>query len=153
MNVCLYASTERWDLISWRIRRETNCDWSHVGFYDLDRQMTFSAMCDGRGVTWRPLKRCQKVMLFYALGTDAALECALAEEGKSYDMLDIVGIAFGANLALPDRFICSTLVLWAFEQTGNPLLNMKFIPLSHLTPRDVLLSPKITPYKELLDAR
>ena len=106
-------------------------------------------MCDGKGVAWRPIKKRQKVFLIDAPGTPAALEKALSQEGRSYDMLDIVGIALDRDLSIPDHFICSTLVLWAFQQSGNPLLNMEFIPLDHFTPRDVLISPHVTPYCRL----
>lgn len=144
MNVSLFVSRELGDVVSELICIKTESVWPHVGFYDRDRDYTFSAMCDGNGVSWRALKPKQKVMLLSAPGTQAAFEKALTQEGKPYDFLDIVGIALAQDIHIPDHFICSTLVLWAFEQTGNPLLNMKFIPLDHLTPRDILLSNEIS---------
>jgi cell wall-associated NlpC family hydrolase len=87
------------------------------------------------------------MLLLSAPGVQEAHAKALTQEGRPYDMLAIVGIALGRNLRLPQHFICSTLVLWAFEQSGNPLINMTFIPLDHFTPRDILLSGKISELK------
>ena len=139
----LYVSTEEYDPISIAIRAKTECAWSHVGFYNPETKRTFSAMCDGKGVAWRTLKPSEKYMLLDADGIDDAFKFALAQEGKPYDVLDIIGIVSGADLVQRQHFICSTLVLWSFQQAGKPLLGMWAIPLDHMTPRDVLLSPFI----------
>jgi hypothetical protein len=62
-NVTLFVSTEEFDPISILIREKTECAWSHVGFFYLDTKLTFSAMCDGKGVTWRALGKNQKIVL------------------------------------------------------------------------------------------
>jgi hypothetical protein len=136
-------STEKYDPLSVLIREKTECAWSHVGFLRLSDNMTFSAMCDGQGIAWRSVKPTQEILPLDAVGCDAAFALALTQRGKPYDMLDIAGIALGFDWSSPEHFICSALVFWAFEQTDNPLLNMKFIPREHLTPRDVLLSSEV----------
>ena len=145
-DICLYVSTQKIDLVSALIRDRTECDWSHIGFFRLSDRMTYSAMCDGKGVSWRVLLPDQEIMLL-DVDDEAALQrafgLALAEEGKPYDELDIAGIALGANWCAPHHFICSTLVLDKFERAGYPLLGMWAIPLFHMSPRDCLLSPKI----------
>jgi hypothetical protein len=75
---------------------------------------------------------------------EPAFEVALTQQGKAYNELDILGIALGRDWCTADRFICSTVVFWAFEKAGHPLIQMKFIPLQHLTPRDILLSPFVS---------
>jgi hypothetical protein len=137
-DICLFVSTEQFDPVSAIIREKTCCAWSHVGFYRISDNMTFSAMCDGSGVAWRPKKAHQEVLLLDAPGVDAAFQKALTQIGKPYDLLDIGGLATGYNWYSPNHFICSVLVLWSFE-TGK-LLNTAFIPQIHLTPRDILLS-------------
>lgn len=149
-NIVLFVSTEEFDPISALIREKTECSWSHVGFYRLSDQMTFSAMCDGKGVAWRPVKPSQKMLLLDCSAPEAAakaLACALTQAGKAYNTLDIAGIALARDWSSANQFICSTLVLWAFEQINFPLINMEFIPLEHLTPRDVLLSNLLTARK------
>jgi hypothetical protein len=146
-DICLFVSTEEFDPVSILIREKTECDWSHVGFYRLSDNMTFSAMCDGKGVAWRAVEKQQKIMLLDVspeYNVAAAFAKPLTQEGKAYNELDILGIALGRNWTTADRFICSTLVLWAFQQAGYPLLNMRFLPLDHLTPRDVLLSGSVS---------
>ena len=158
--ICLFLSTVEFDPISAAIRFETKCDWSHVGFYRLGDQWTFSAMSDGKGVAWRPPNPHAHILLLDYLPSPtnaqldaqldaqlnigvmaAALAAAETQTGAKYDFLDILGIAFGPNWETPGRMICDKLVLWAFEQLHSPLLNMAFIPIEHMTPRDILLSP------------
>ena len=144
MEYCLFLSTEESDPISAAIRLKTECDWSHVGFLRLVDGWTFSAMSDGRGVTWRAPNSKAKILRLQTSGTEAALSRALTQMNKPYDKLDIAGIALGLDWHTAGSFICSTLVAWAFEEMGAPLLNPKFIPREHITPRDILLSPYVT---------
>lgn len=153
MDHCLFLSTERLDVASALIRWKTEADWSHVGFMRLADGATFSAMCDSQGVAWRPANPKAKILkLSHAApeAIDKALAHALTQAGRPYDRLDIVGIALGRNWFTADRFICSTLVCWAFEQIYMDLLNATFIPREHITPRDILLSPYVTELKENL---
>jgi hypothetical protein len=85
----------------------------------------------------------QKIMLLDAPHVDEAFSYALTQSGKPYNTIDIAGLAVGRNWETVDSFICSTLVLWAFEKAEYPLLNPTFIPLEHYTPRDILLSPYV----------
>lgn len=143
-DICIYMATEKYDPISAFIREKTNCSWSHVGFYRQSDKMTFSAMCDGKGVAWRPVKPNQEILLLTAPSVDEAFQKALTQEGRGYDLLDIAGMELGKNLTDANHWICDVLVFWSFEQAGNALLNTTFIPRCHLTPRDILLSPRIS---------
>lgn len=138
MDHCIFLSTEEYDPVSALIRWYTNCDWSHCGFLDLKNGYTYSAMMDG-GVAWRPPNPRARMLKLSADGIEAALSKALSVAGSHYDMLDILGIAASKNWETPGEFICDKLVLWAFDQVGCPLVNMTFIPLEHMKPRDILL--------------
>lgn len=146
-DICLFVSTQKWDLISALIRRGTNCAFSHVGWFRKSDRMTFSAMSDGKGLAWRPLKKNQEVLLLDAPGAEESLALALQHEGAPYDFLDIAGIVLGRNWARPGHFICDKVVFQFQEAVGYPLVNSKFIPQCHLTPRDILLSPYVTEIK------
>jgi hypothetical protein len=148
MDVCLYVATEPSDPESIAIRLLTNCDWSHVGFMRLADKMTYSSMADGRGLDFRPLKPTQKTLLLTAPGVDAAFAKALEWKGSPYDFKDIAGMILHRNWSTAGHLICDAIVFRAFEETGNPLVNPKFIPRYHLTPRDVLLSPMVSELKE-----
>ena len=142
--IALYVSTEKWDIVSAVIRWFTLCSWSHVGFINLDTMTTFSAMADGRGVDFRPLKRGQKIMLLDAPHCEEAYQKALSYKGQGYDFLAILGMVFHRNWKSRDRKFCNELVFRVFDEIGEPLLNHKFIPLQHMFPEHILLSPKVT---------
>lgn len=142
--ICLFVSTEPWDFESAAIRWGTLCDWSHAGWFDTRTQLTYSAMNDGKGLTWRPLRKRQKLLLLDAPGAAESLALALKYEGAAYDIRDILGIVFHRNWRTEGRFICDVALFHFQTLAGYPLLNCVFIPLEHLTPRDLLLSPSIT---------
>lgn len=146
-NICLYMATEPDDPESIAIRSLTNCDWSHVGFFRLSDRMTYSAMADGKGLTWRPVKSSQKILLLAVPGIEAAFSRALAWEGTPYDFKDIAGLLLHRNWSEAGHLICDATVFRAFEEIGAPLVNPTFIPRCHLTPRDILLSPYVTEIK------
>lgn len=139
MDPCMFLSTEPLDPISALIRMRTQCDWSHFGFYDRVSGLTFSAMLEG-GVKWRPVGTHQKMMLLTTPHIQEIFNEALKYDGIPYDQLDIVGIALGLNLHTSGHVICDVLGFKAAQESGFPLLNMAYIPLWHLTPRDILLA-------------
>lgn len=104
-------------------------------------------MADGKGVAWREPNPKAQIMLLQAPRMYEALPKALTQEGKPYDKLDILGIILDKDWFTVGSFICSTLVLWSFEEIGGPLLNPSFIPYEHITPRDLLLSTGVSELK------
>ena len=139
----LFLSTQQYDIESALIRRFTMCDWSHVGFLRDSDGYTFSAMNDGKGVAWRPPNPTVKTLKLTVPRIEEALAQAETKAREPYDVGDILGFIANRNWQSPDKFICDRLVFWAFAQIGQPLLNHTFIPMDHLTPRDVLLSPLV----------
>lgn len=144
-DICLYMATEELDPESIVIRALTNCAWSHTGFYRPSDKMTYSAMADGKGLAWRALKPSQKILLLTAPGIDAAFEKALEWIGSPYDYESIAGMLLHRNWSAAGHLICDATAFAGFEETGNPLVNPKYIPRMHLTPRDVLLG-KVSDY-------
>lgn len=144
MDICLFLSTQPDDVESALIRRFTLCDWSHCGFYRIADGCTFSAMHDPKGVAWRPPNPKAKLLLLSAPKMDEAFAWALTKEGAGYDVQQILGFLFNQSCTTPGKFICDRLVFAAFEMVGAPLISHKFIPIAHLTPRDILLSPLVT---------
>lgn len=144
-NICIGTSTEKYDPVSILIRDKTESAESHIFFYDLDTKLTFSAMCDGKGVAWRPLGRHQQIVLLLDHASPAVMQAAftkaLTQQGLDYDALDIVGMILNRDWCTADHFICSALIFWAFDQVGSPLLAMWGIPLAHFWPCHARLSP------------
>jgi hypothetical protein len=143
-DICLFVSTERWDPVSAIIRLGTEDDWSHTGFYRPADGFTFSAMDDGKGVSFRKPIEHAKLLLLTTPRVDDMFEAALTQEGKPYNSLGILGIIFHRNWSDPNAEFCSQLVLWSAIKIGAPLLNPQFIPIQHMTPRDILLSPLVS---------
>lgn len=143
----LFLSTDEDSLGSAAIRRLTLCDWSHVGFYRKSDGWNFSAMNDGKGVAWRGPNKDAKILLLDSPHVDEMLKIALTQEGKPYNRKEILGFALNRNWSKPDSFDCCQLVFWSALEVGWPLVNMNFIPLEHMTPRDVLLSPLVSEHK------
>lgn len=106
-------------------------------------------MHDGLGVNWRPPNPKAKVLALTVPRAEEALDKALSRIGEAYDVRDIMGFFVNRNWETPHRAICDVLLFWAFAQIGQPLLNHTFVPMGHLTPRDVLLSPLISEMKEV----
>lgn len=157
MSCCLFVSTEKWDPVSGLIRFEEDADWSHTGWYYIEKGATFSAMADGKGVAWRDPIPQAKILLLNAPFADETQKIAEEKAGCGYDFLDILGIAFRQNWQTEGRMICDKLVFWAYMEyakrqlpnvvVGAPLLNHTFIPLEHFTPRDILVSPFVSERK------
>lgn len=71
------------------------------------------------------------------------LTLALSQEGRPYDWRGALGIGLHRDWQDEGRWFCSELVAWAFAAAGNPLLRTDH--LDRITPRDLLLSPLLTP--------
>lgn len=143
---CLFMSTDS-SIFDWQsglIRRLSMCAWSHTGFFRRADNFTFSAMNDGKGVAWRAPNPKAKILLLDTPWIEEMLKVALTQEGKPYNKKEIFGFVFDTNWTDPDAFDCDQLVFWSAIQVGAPLLNHTFIPLQHLTPRDVLTSPLVS---------
>ena len=146
--VCGFLSTELHDPASMIIRWGTHCDYSHIGWMRFSDQWTFSAMNDSTGVGWRRPNTRSKIILISVPKMQEAFEWALTQEGKPYDIRDILGFVVSKNWGDHDMkaWICSELFAYSFAAIGSPLFSFN-TPLWHISPRDNLLptSVKVLP--------
>lgn len=149
LNIKLFVSTVRWDIVSWFIRWVTRCAWSHCGFIDLSTMRTYSAMADGKGLTWRPLGKRQEILILNCPRADEMLTEALNWEGQGYDYLAILGMLFGRNWSNARRKFCNFTVFRSAQIIGQRLLNDTFIPAIHFSPDDLLKSQLVSEYKSV----
>lgn len=124
------------DLICWR-------DWSDYSHVDtvMPNGKLFGARSDG--VKHRdPYPVVRKIVLsvdvtnnqeelFYAHIT--------SQEGKAFDFIGLVGIAFNRNWENTDKWFCSELVMWALKRAGVNLLNAE--KYHRISPQNILYSP------------
>ncbi len=68
---------------------------------------------------------------------DAAVAFLMAQVGKQYDLLDIVGIMISRDWHDPSKWICSE--LWAAVMETGGLIHKLESALSLVTPQDALL--------------
>ena len=85
-------------------------------------------------------------LLFEVSGVNEAFAWALTQQGKKYDWRAILGLAVDRSWQERGRWFCSELVAAAFEKINLPLLNF-YAPVAFITPRDLMLSPLVTPIR------
>ena len=133
-------------LASWVIQRFTWSEFAHVDIVLPDGRL-LGADSDG-GVAIRDPEQFYKVARFQVDAPELVLDLAAEQLGKPYDWGAIAGIVTRRDWQQPDRWFCSELIAWAFESAGHPLLR------SHghhrITPRDLLLSPYLSPVPDAL---
>ena len=138
--ITLQFSTKRLPF-AWLIRKATWARFSHVDFVLPDGRL-LGARGFG-GVTIREpgeYSRCQR---FRVAAPVSVLDIAASQIGKPYDWGAIAGFATRRNWQDPQRWFCSELIAWAFQEAGFPLL--RTMDSHKISPRDLLLSPYLTP--------
>lgn len=88
----------------------------------------------------------------YKLPADAEtklMQWAVAQIGKGYDWLAIAALPLHRDWRSDSDWYCSEFVAEAFEQAGYPIL-APGTDITKVTPRDVALSPMLTPCDEPL---
>lgn len=113
--------------------------WSHCAL--IDGEHIIEAAATG-GVKFRPLAELQAesshwtIVDIPAADPSAVLQAALAQVGRGYDWLGVLGIGFRRRWQDDDRWFCSELIAYAFEVAGSPLF--RGTPW-RITPRDLFL--------------
>lgn len=146
--VYLFLSTEENDLESAVIRWNSLSLWSHSGWVRPSDMYTFSAMNDGKGVSWRIPNPRARMLILDAPGTQEAFQAALSCEGDPYDTSDILGMVFAKNWHKPGAWICSYLTSYHYRLVGYPLFS-DYIPLIHIKPYHHLLIKEVRVVKEI----
>lgn len=157
-NVQLQFSTERWCLDSALIRFLT---WSDISHVDIILPVTGQLLgaqvrC---GVHIRPPSYAKFTHIIRAEVEHSASiagqvhNLAMQECGKPYDRGGIFNFFLHRNWRSTDRWFCSELIAWVFEKAGSPLLNAENIPHNRVTPRDLLLAPRVRVIKDITPGR
>ena len=126
------------------IRAVTWSDWSHVALIDGD---------DAIEATWpavrvAPLSDVIAAHSSHVIvdlpcrsSTDAIL-AARSQVGKPYDLTALFGLLMHRDWQEDDRWFCSELVAWAFDQGGSPLFRPE--AMHRITPQHLwMLSPPV----------
>jgi uncharacterized protein YycO len=140
----LYAYKGK-SIISRLIRFQTRSVYSHIAF-ELDDGLTVEAWNKG-GVS-----RSENYATLHTKGTEVdvfkvdtkynkeKVKCFVdAQIGQKYDFKAIGRFLTRRNHRVNDKWFCSELAFAALVAGGLPLL--KRIPASHVSPRDLVLSP------------
>lgn len=142
-----FSSTKEY---SSRLIRFFTWSWaSHVDFVLPDGKLLGAlALEGGGGVQYHDLHKPSyytRVERYEVDAPDSVLDFAKSQIGKPYDWAGIFGVvARNRSWERDDRWFCSELAAWSFQQAGVPLLH----EVSYrITPRDVLISPLLKPVK------
>lgn len=113
-------------------------EYSHVDFILPDGKL-LGALPEG--VEVHSPRKYTKVIVYEVDAPKEVLEMALTQVGKKYDWKGILGFGIKKRVESKNKWFCSELVAWAFEQAGSPLL----LTDKHwrISPRDLLLSPRL----------
>lgn len=127
------------DFIADAIKGRTWSPWSHSMIVD---QWPKVISADAQGVQWRDIwdKEREKFSVMHCpLVTDELgkkiVEQAKKHIGDGYDFLALGGFLINQNIQDEDRWFCSELVFWSYEQCGVHLLrrvNKAFVSPQHL---------------------
>lgn len=128
---------------SMAIRAVTWSKWSHVAIVDGDEVIE----AKWPGVVVRPLAELQVDNQYYTVvdlpcrSPEAAIAAARSQVGKMYDMTALFGLFMHRDWQEEDRWFCSELVAWAFDQAGSPLFRPE--AMHRITPEHLwMLSPE-----------
>lgn len=109
------------------VRAVTWSDWSHCGILTKDNTVVESAFKLG-GVVETPYALFTERVDSYTIvemdcrDAQAIIDAARSQIGKPYDWTGLFGILFhNRNWQEEDKWWCSELIAWAFEQAGEPL--------------------------------
>lgn len=122
---------------AWLIRKATWSRFSHVDLVLPDGRL-IGARGMG-GVAVRNPDKYSRVARYRVDAPDDVLRAACSQIGKPYDWGAIFGFIFRRNWQDKQRWFCSELIAWAFEEAGHPLINGR--DFYKVSPRDLLLSP------------
>lgn len=138
-----FSSRNTWSGLA--VRAFTWCWCSHVDLVLPDGRLL--GALPGSGVQirdWTPARRVERFHIDAPPALlQAVLERALSQIGRPYDWAGVLGMALRRKWAEQDSWFCSELVAWAFADAGHPLLRAQH--LYRITPRDLLLSPRLAP--------
>jgi len=140
----LLFCTNPTNLLSWIIRAGSWSQWSHVAIIDGENVIEAIAL---HGVVRTPLATRKAQDTSWEVATlpcrdpAAVIAAAATQIGKPYDYTGVLGLGLHRDWQQTDRWFCSELVAWSFEQGGSPL----FRPAAcrRVTPQDLWMLPPV----------
>lgn len=126
-------------------------DWSHV---DIKTTRGWLGARANGGVAIRPwnytsyIKQEIRTISLPDPQEQQIMDWFRTQINKPYDFLAIAGMPLRKDWRDDKRWFCSELVMAGFEQAGINLLNTD--KLNRITPRDLYLSPLLTPQQPIL---
>ena len=128
-------------LVSLILRSFLWSPWSHCALIDGDNVVDAIVPIGVREVPLADLLRASshhEIRQFPCKDRDAVLRAARSQIGKPYDWLGILGIVLSQRWETTNRWFCSELIAWSFEQADSPLFRAR--PF-RVTPRDLSMLP------------
>ena len=124
------------------IRTITWSDWSHVALIDGEEaiEATWPAV---RVAPLSEIIAKHSAFVVVDIPCDdpaAVIAAARSQVGKPYDLTALFGLLVRRDWQEPDRWFCSELVAWAFEQGGAPLFRPE--ALYRVTPQHLWMIAK-----------
>jgi uncharacterized protein YycO len=119
------------------IRWLTGSRWSHCALV----KENFAIEATWPRVRYVPVQRIidqhtDHIFIDIPCADDAmAFAAALSQVGKPYDLTALFGWLWGHDWQETDKWFCSELVAWAFDQAGSPLFRDG--TLSRVTPQNL----------------
>lgn len=143
-------STSKNNIISWAIRCFSWSEWSHVEVHVGKGKLLGADLMNGVNILDAE-NRYSRSDTFLLCEFDVPeekrqelLEAIKAELGKKYDIAGIFGHLFRAKWEDSDKWFCSELIAAKAADVGCPMLTIFEGRSNRITPRDLLLSTRIT---------
>lgn len=116
---------------------------SHVEFVLPDNKF-LGALATHNGVVEHDLIEYTRIERYTVDAPESIIDIARTQIGRPYDWGGVMNFIPRQRIwTEDDKWFCSELVAWAFEQGGYPLLRAD--GAYRITPRDILLSPLLKP--------
>lgn len=112
--------------MSWLIRILTRSKFSHCAIYDEERGVVIDSDLSRKGVTeYKPYSLNPNTVVVDSIDISSfgieIYASAKSQLGKPYDLQAIIGFPLGRDWAEDDKWFCSELLAWCFEQNGYEL--------------------------------
>ena len=124
------------------IRAVTWSDWSHVAIVDGEEviEATWPAVRVAPLAEIIAKHSCYIVVDVPCADSAAVIAAARSQVGKPYDLTALFGLLAHRDWQEADRWFCSELVAWAFQQGGSPLFRPE--ALHRVTPQHLWMIAK-----------
>lgn len=124
------------------IRALTWSQWSHAALLVDDANVVEATWPNVRVTPLADViaKHTRHIIIDLPCGNpDEAIRAALSQVGRSYDLTALFGILIHRDWQEDDRWFCSELVAWAFDQAGSPLFRHEDV--HRITPQHLWMLP------------